>query len=79
MPAYDVIVSEPSNPWVSGVASLFTQEFYAIARRHLKPDGLLVQWIHFYEMSDELLAEMLAALAQGVPAQRVLPEATGLT
>lgn len=67
VPAYDVIVSEPSNPWVSGVASLFTQEFYAIARRHLKPDGLLVQWIHVYEMSDELLAEMLAALLKEFP------------
>lgn len=64
---YDVIVSEPSNPWVSGVASLFTQEFYRGAKRSLKPGGLLVQWIHSYEISDALLAEMIAALLQEFP------------
>ena len=64
---YDVIVSEPSNPWVSGVASLFTQEFYRGVRRSLKPDGLLVQWVHSYEISDALLAEMIAALLQEFP------------
>ncbi len=64
---YDVIVSEPSNPWVSGVASLFTKEFYAIAKRHLKDDGLLIQWVHLYEMSDALLAEMVAALLVEFP------------
>ena len=41
---YDIIVSEPSNPWVSGVSSLFTGEFYRHVRRYLKPDGVLVQW-----------------------------------
>lgn len=64
---YDVIISEPSNPWVSGVSSLFTREFYALTRRHLKEGGLLVQWVHLYEMSDALLAEMVAALQQVFP------------
>ncbi|WP_394509974.1 fused MFS/spermidine synthase [Roseateles sp. DXS20W] len=64
---YDVIVSEPSNPWVSGVASLFTQEFYRGVKRSLKPGGLLVQWIHSYEISDALLAEMIAALLAEFP------------
>lgn len=64
---YDVVVSEPSNPWVSGVASLFTQEFYRGVKRSLKPGGVLVQWIHSYEISDGLLAEMLAALIQEFP------------
>ena len=36
---YDVIVSEPSNPWVSGVSNLFTREFYRLAKRHLNNDG----------------------------------------
>ena len=64
---YDVIISEPSNPWVSGVASLFTQEFYGFLRRHLKQDGVLVQWVHTYEISDELVATMLAALLEEFP------------
>jgi hypothetical protein len=64
---YDVVVSEPSNPWVSGVASLFTHEFYHGVKRSLKPGGLLVQWVHSYELSDALLAEMIAALLQEFP------------
>jgi spermidine synthase len=61
---YDVLVSEPSNAWVSGVASLFTEEFYRFAGRHVKPGGLFVQWIHLYEMRDDLMARMVSALRQ---------------
>lgn len=64
---YDVIISEPSNPWVSGVASLFTREFYAIAARHLDDDGLLVQWLQSYEIDDALLATMVSALNAEFP------------
>jgi spermidine synthase len=59
---YDVIISEPSNPWVSGVASLFSGEFYRHARRHLKQGGLFVQWIQLYEFSPPLLASVIEAL-----------------
>lgn len=61
---YDVIISEPSNPWVSGVAALFTQEFYGFLRKHLKSQGLLVQWLQSYEISDELMFTMIAALLE---------------
>lgn len=64
---YDVILSEPSNPWVSGVASLFTKEFYLFLRRHLKLDGLLVQWLQSYEINDHLLGSMIAALTEVFP------------
>ena len=64
---YDVIVSEPSNPWVSGVASLFTQEFYGFLRSHLRQGGMLVQWIQAYELDGPLLATMLAALLAEFP------------
>jgi spermidine synthase len=59
---YDVIVSEPSNPWVSGVASLFSAEFYRHVKRHLKDGGLFVQWVQLYEFSPQLLASVVAAL-----------------
>ena len=59
---YDVIVSEPSNPWVSGVAGLFSAEFYRHARRHLKEGGLFVQWVQLYEFSPQLLASAIEAL-----------------
>lgn len=68
---YDVIASEPSNPWVSGVASLFTQEFYRGAKRSLKPGGMLLQWVHSYEISDALLAQMIAALLVEFPASEI--------
>lgn len=64
---YDAIISEPSNPWVSGVASLFTQEFYGFLRRHLERDGMLVQWLHAYEIDDQLVGTMLAALLEEFP------------
>ncbi|MFQ5587630.1 MAG: fused MFS/spermidine synthase [Nitrospiria bacterium] len=45
---YDVIVSEPSHPWRSGSAKLFTKEFFQLGKEHLNPGGVFSQWIHFY-------------------------------
>ncbi|WP_049768521.1 spermidine synthase [Anaeromyxobacter sp. Fw109-5] len=59
---YDIIVSEPSNPWVSGVGGLFSEEFYRHVRRHLAPGGVLVQWIQLYEIDPGLVASILKAL-----------------
>jgi hypothetical protein len=49
---YDLILSEPSNPWLAGVASLFTREFYDLCRRKLGGRGLLGQWIQLYSFSE---------------------------
>lgn len=68
---WDVIVSEPSNPWVSGVASLFTDEFYGRVAERLAPGGLLVQWLQVYELSDELVLSVLAALHRHFPSYHV--------
>ncbi|MBC8071619.1 MAG: spermidine synthase [Deltaproteobacteria bacterium] len=59
---YDFIISEPTNPWVSGVSSLFTVEFYKEVKRYLKPGGLLAQWVQGYELSDDLMISVLSAL-----------------
>jgi spermidine synthase len=61
---YDFIISEPTNPWVSGVSSLFTVEFYREAKRYLAPGGVLAQWLQGYEISDELIISVLAAIEQ---------------
>ena len=61
---YDFIFSEPSNPWVSGVAGLFTEEFYARAKQYLNPGGVFAQWIHIYDIDDRLVMTVLAALHQ---------------
>jgi spermidine synthase len=49
---YDLILSEPSNPWLAGVASLFTREFYGACREKLGEQGLLAQWIQLYSFSE---------------------------
>ncbi len=64
---YDIIVSEPSNPWVSGVSSLFTTEFYRHVRRYLNPGGVMVQWFQLYEIDVSLVASVLRALAENFP------------
>jgi hypothetical protein len=61
---YDIIIAEPSNPWVSGVASLFSTEFYRTIKRHLRDEGLFVQWIQLYEFDDELAESILKALSE---------------
>jgi predicted membrane-bound spermidine synthase len=60
--SYDLIVSVPSNPWVSGVANLFSLEFYHHIKRYLNPGGQLVQWLQLYEFSNELLLHIVKAL-----------------
>jgi spermidine synthase len=68
---YDIIIAEPSNPWVSGVSSLFSSEFYATAINHLADDGLFVQWIQMYEFSDDLAVSILKALSTSFEDYRI--------
>jgi spermidine synthase len=64
---YDVIVSEPSNPWMSGVAALFTREFFQAARARLKPGGLLCQWAHTYDIGASDLQSIVRTFASVFP------------
>lgn len=47
---YDVIISEPSNPWMAGQANLFTREFFELVKERLNDKGIIVQWVHSYHM-----------------------------
>ena len=62
--SYDLILSEPSNPWVSGVASLFTEEFYKQLKPHLNEGGVLAQWIQIYEIDMGLVSSVFKALSK---------------
>lgn len=64
---YDVIVSEPSNPWMAGIASLFTREFFLAARERLQPDGVLCQWAHTYDISTPDLQSIVATFLSVFP------------
>lgn len=68
---YDLIISEPSDSWVSGVSSLFTDEFYQRIRYHLNQDGILVQWLHLYEVSPESVASIFNALGKNFSDYRI--------
>jgi spermidine synthase len=68
---YDLIVSEPSNPWVSGVSGLFTREFYQRAAGRLAPGGHFVQWLQLYEASPQMVASIIGAFAESFPEFRV--------
>jgi Flp pilus assembly protein TadD len=64
---YDVIVSEPSNPWIAGVAALFTREFFEGARDRLSPGGLICQWANAYNISDADLRSIVATFLSVFP------------
>jgi spermidine synthase len=49
--SYDIITSEPSNPWQTGNANLFTVDFFRLAARRLAPGGVFSQWLPFYHMN----------------------------
>lgn len=70
--SYDIIVSEPSNPWVSGVSALFTDEFFAEARSKLRPDGILCQWFHYYSMSIDHVRLLVRTFARQFPESAML-------
>jgi len=64
---FDVIVSEPSNPWVTGVANLFTLEYFKRGAERLKDDGLFSQWLQIYEMAPEDVRTLIATFRAAFP------------
>jgi predicted membrane-bound spermidine synthase len=64
---YDVIVSEPSNPWVIGVEMLYSREFLKAARERLTPGGVYAQWFHSYETDSEVVALVLRTYTSVFP------------
>jgi spermidine synthase len=76
---WDVVVSEPSNPWISGVSNLFTREFYAVVARRLAPGGVFGQWFHYYNLDPADVKVELATFASVFPHVSVwlVPPLTG--
>jgi spermidine synthase len=60
---YDLIFSEPSNPYRAGIASLFTREFYRAVVERLEPDGVFVQWLQAYEIDARSVRSVYATLS----------------
>lgn len=61
---YDIIISEPTNPWVNGVENLFTSYFYDLVKSQLNENGILSQWIHTYSMDNSTLITILKSIRE---------------
>ncbi|MGA2265973.1 MAG: fused MFS/spermidine synthase [Phycisphaerae bacterium] len=64
---YDVIISEPSNPWIAGIADLFTVEFFRLCRQRLNDDGLACIWVQGYGIDWRAFRSILSAFAEAFP------------
>jgi spermidine synthase len=74
---FDVIISEPSNPWLTGVANLFTLEYFKRGAERLKDDGLFGQWLQLYEMAPEDVRTLVATFHAAFPCVYVFRGAEG--
>ena len=67
---FDVITSDPIHPWVKGSATLYTREYFEMVKRHLKPGGIVTQWVPLYESDMEVVKSEIATFVD------VFPDAT---
>ena len=65
--AFEVVISEPSNPWMSGVSPLFTVEFFELVRSRLADGGLFCQWIHLYNLAEDSLRTVVGGFTDVFP------------
>ena len=68
---YDMVVSEPSNPWLTGVSNLFTRDFFQLGKQKMKTGGVWTQWIQMYDLSTDDLNSLLATFAEVYPYVRL--------
>jgi spermidine synthase len=64
---YDVIISEPSNPWMTVASNLFTEDFFRMARTRIRPQGIFLQWIQTYYLPPGDLQSIIAAFNDAFP------------
>jgi spermidine synthase len=74
---FDVIASQPSNPWVAGVANLFTTEFYRLGRDHLGADGVFAQWVQAYRIAPDDLRRVVRSFLEVFPDATLWEESAG--
>jgi spermidine synthase len=64
---YDIITSDPINPWMKGAATLYTKEYFEMCKRHLAPGGIVTQWVPLYESNAEAVKSQIATFFQVFP------------
>jgi len=65
--SFDVITTDLIDPWVKGVAALFTREFFEAAKRHLRPGGVVTQFVQLYQSSEEAVKSEIATFVEAFP------------
>ncbi len=64
---FDIITTDPIHPWVKGAATLYTKEFFDLSRKHLKPGGVMTQWVPLYESTPEVVKSEMATFFSVFP------------
>ncbi|NNF05603.1 MAG: fused MFS/spermidine synthase [Candidatus Eisenbacteria bacterium] len=64
---YDIIISEPTNPWIAGVGALFTREFFQLTKDRINPGGIVCQWVQIYHMQEKDVQAILATFTEEFP------------
>jgi spermidine synthase len=64
---FDVITSDPIHPWVKGAATLYTREYFEHVKAHLKPGGVVTQWVPLYESTPDVVRSELATFFSVFP------------
>jgi len=64
---YDVIISEPSNPWIAGIGTLFSKEYFQKCLDRMNDDGIMVQWFHVYDTDDSIVQLVLNTFSSVFP------------
>ena len=64
---FDIITSDPIHPWVKGAASLYTREYFELVKRHLKPGGMVTQWVPLYESAPDVVKSEMATFFSVFP------------
>ena len=64
---FDIITSDPIHPWVKGAATLYTREYFELVKRHLKPGGVVTQWVPLYESTTDVVKSEMATFFSVFP------------
>ena len=74
---YDVIITQPSNPWMAGVGSVFSREYYELGASRLKESGVMAQWFHVYDMHDGIVNLVLRTFGSVFPNMEIWDSGSG--
>jgi predicted membrane-bound spermidine synthase len=74
---YDVIITQPSNPWMAGVGSVFSREYYQLGASRLNEGGIMAQWFHVYDMHDGIVSLVLRTFGSVFPHMEIWDSGSG--